>query len=94
MLTRRRRTRTRNRERNLSRDPYREEFLDRVGVARGRDLEDVVPRREAAEGVNVVLFQALGLSSVAGIGVALARRIRSALTAAAGLGALTLITRR
>lgn len=48
----------------------------------------------AAEGVNVVLFQALGLSSVAGIGVALARRVRSALTAAAGLGALTLITRR
>ena len=48
----------------------------------------------AAEGVNVVLFQALGLTSVAGIGVALARRIRSALTAAAGLGALTLITRR
>ena len=48
----------------------------------------------AAEGVNVVLFQALGLTSVAGVGVALARRIRSALTAAAGLGALTLITRR
>lgn len=48
----------------------------------------------AAEGVNVVLFQALGLASVAGLSVALARRIRSALTAAAGLGAVTLMTRR
>jgi hypothetical protein len=48
----------------------------------------------AAEGVNAVLFEALGLTAVAGVGVALARRIRAALTAAAGLGALTLITRR
>jgi len=48
----------------------------------------------AAEGVTAVLFEALGLAGVAGVGVALARRIRSLLTAAAGLTALTLMTRR
>jgi hypothetical protein len=48
----------------------------------------------AAEGVNVVMFQALGFSSVAGITVALARRIRSALTAGAGLLVLTIMTRK
>jgi hypothetical protein len=48
----------------------------------------------ASEGVNVVLFRALGLSAVAGVGVALARRVRSVVTAGAGLGALALMTRR
>jgi hypothetical protein len=47
----------------------------------------------ASEGVNIVLFRALGLSGAAGLGVALARRVRSVLAAAAGLGALALITR-
>ena len=44
----------------------------------------------ASEGVNAVLFGALGFASVAGVGVALARRVRSALAAAAGLAALAL----
>jgi hypothetical protein len=48
----------------------------------------------ASEGVNIVLFRAFGLSGVAGVGVALARRIRSALAAVAGLAALTLIMPR
>jgi hypothetical protein len=48
----------------------------------------------AAEGVNIVLFPALGFSGAAGLGVALARRVRSVLAAAAGLGALALITRQ
>lgn len=48
----------------------------------------------ASEGVNAVLFRALGFASVAGVGVALARRIRSALAAGAGLAALALLTKR
>jgi hypothetical protein len=48
----------------------------------------------ASEGVNIVLFRALGFSGAAGLGVALARRVRSVLAAAAGLGALALITRQ
>jgi len=48
----------------------------------------------ASEGVNAVLFQAVGLPAVAGVGVALARRIRSALAAGAGLAALAFVTRR
>jgi hypothetical protein len=48
----------------------------------------------ASEGVNAVLFRAVGLSSVAGVGVALARRVRSVLTAGAGLAALAFVTRR
>jgi Lysylphosphatidylglycerol synthase TM region len=48
----------------------------------------------ASEGVNIVLFHALGFSGAAGVGVALARRVRSALAAAAGLLALALIMRR
>jgi len=48
----------------------------------------------ASEGVNIVLFRALGFSGAAGIGVALARRVRSVLAAAAGLTALALITRQ
>jgi len=48
----------------------------------------------ASEGVNALLFQAVGLPPVAGVGVALARRIRSALAAGVGLGALALVTRR
>lgn len=48
----------------------------------------------ASEGVNAVLFRALGFASVAGVGAALARRIRSALAAGAGLAALALLTRR
>jgi len=48
----------------------------------------------AAEGVNVLLFEALGLPGVAGVGVALARRIRSMLAAGAGLAALAIVTRR
>ena len=48
----------------------------------------------ASEGVNLVLFRALGLSGAAALGVALARRVRSVLAAAAGLGALALITRQ
>lgn len=47
----------------------------------------------AAEGVNAVLFQTLGLSPTAGVGVALARRIRSLLAAGLGLLALTVLTR-
>ncbi len=48
----------------------------------------------ASEGVNIVLFQALGLTAVAGVGVALARRVRSVLAAGAGLAALAIVTRR
>jgi hypothetical protein len=45
----------------------------------------------ASEGVNAVLFGALGLSSAAGVGVALARRVRSALAAGAGVLALAFV---
>ena len=48
----------------------------------------------ASEGVNIVLFRAFGLSGAAGVGVALARRVRSALAAGAGLAALALIMQR
>jgi hypothetical protein len=48
----------------------------------------------ASEGVNVVLFRAVGFSSAAGLGVALARRVRSVIAAAVGLGAFALITRQ
>lgn len=47
----------------------------------------------ASEAVNSVLFRALGFAGAAGVGVALARRIRSALAAGAGLAALALIVR-
>jgi len=47
----------------------------------------------ASEGVNIVLFRALGFSGTAGVAVALARRVRSALAAVAGLAALALILR-
>ena len=47
----------------------------------------------ASEGVNIVLFRALGFSGAAGLGVALARRVRSALAAVAGLAAFALILR-
>ena len=47
----------------------------------------------ASEAVNIVLFRALGFSGAAGIGVALARRVRSALAAGAGLAALALVVR-
>jgi len=47
----------------------------------------------ASEGVNIVLFRALGFSGVAGVGVALARRVRSALAAGVGLAALVLVMR-
>jgi hypothetical protein len=48
----------------------------------------------ASEGVNAVLFQALGLAAAAGVGVALARRIRGLLAAGAGLAATAFLTRR
>ena len=48
----------------------------------------------AAEGVNAVLFETLGLAASAGVGLSLARRIRSLLAAGLGLGALALLTRR
>ena len=48
----------------------------------------------ASEGVNIVLFRALGLSGAAGVGVALARLVRSALAAGAGLAALALVVQR
>lgn len=48
----------------------------------------------ASEGVNSVLFRALGFSGATGVGVALARRVRSVLAAGAGLAALTLTVRR
>ncbi len=48
----------------------------------------------ASEGVNAVLFRTLGLAAAAGVGVALARRVRTVLTAGAGLMALAFLTRR
>lgn len=48
----------------------------------------------ASEGVNAVLFQTLGLAAAAGVGVALARRIRGLLAAGAGLAAIALLTKR
>lgn len=48
----------------------------------------------AAEGVNILLFRAMGLSAAAGVGVALVRRIRGVLAAGAGLAALAFVTRR
>jgi len=48
----------------------------------------------AMEGVNAVLFETLGYAAAAGVGVALARRIRSVLAAGAGLAALAWLTRR
>ena len=48
----------------------------------------------ASEGVSAVLFGVLGLPAAAGVGVVLARRIRSLLAAGAGLAAVALITRR
>ena len=48
----------------------------------------------AAEGVNAVLFRVLGLAGATGVGVALARRLRGLLAAAAGLAAIDLLTKR
>ncbi len=47
----------------------------------------------ASEGVNLVMFRLLGLPGAAGVGVAIARRLRSALTAIAGLAMIALLSR-
>jgi len=68
--------------------------LESAGKFTGLAFFFVPAQLGASEGVNVVLFRALGLAGAAGVGVALARRIRSAVTASAGLAALALMTRR
>lgn len=47
----------------------------------------------ASEGVYALLFDTLGLTSTLGVGVALARRVRSVLATGVGLAVLALFTR-
>jgi len=47
----------------------------------------------ASEGVYALLFDAIGLTSTLGVGVALARRVRSVLATGVGLAVLALFTR-
>jgi hypothetical protein len=69
-------------------------LLESAGKFTGLVFFFVPGQLGASEGVNAVLFEVLGLTAAAGVGVALARRIRGLLAAGAGLAATAFLTRR
>lgn len=69
-------------------------LLESAGKFTGLAFFFVPGQIGASEGVNIVLFRALGFSGATGVGVALARRVRSVLTVFVGLAAIALVARR